>query len=218
MTVAAIEKPRVRVPARSVLLATAGAMPVIQFRGIGAAGKKPEAEDDEAKEKEPVGKKAEDDEAKRAAEDDEEEDDEEDGKPAKKKAKAKRAKADDSTDDEDEEEDPDDDDESDRREAQAGPARAACLRERRRIAAILESPEASANLEFAVRLALTTDLPPKEAIGLLKAAPKAGRLADRMEGYRNLRPGAGEAAAPKGQAAIDALWDTQAKANGIIPR
>ena len=207
MTVAAIEKPRVRVPARSVLLATAGAMPVIQFRGIGAAGKKPEAEDDEAKEKEPVGKKA---------EDDEEEDDEEDGKPAKKKAK--RAKADDSTDDEDEEEDPDDDDESDRREAQAGPARAACLRERRRIAAILEAPEAAANLEFAVRLALTTDLPPKEAIGLLKAAPKAGRLADRMEGYRNLRPGAGEAAAPKGQAAIDALWDTQAKANGIIPR
>jgi hypothetical protein len=218
--------------ARTALFAST-AMPAIQFRGIGraarpsddgAAGKKPEAGDDDMKDgekKDIAGKAADDDEQP-----DDDKDPDPDRKPARKKAKAKRVKADDSTDgDEDEDHDPDDDDDddddkSDRRAARGNtPVRAARLRERGRIAAILESPSAAANLEFAVRLALTTDLPRQEAISLLNAAPKSGgKLADRMDGYRNLRPGTGEAAAPKGQAAIDALWDTQAVANGITRR
>ena len=215
MSIVATEKPRVRVPARSALLASA-AMPTIQFRGIGAAAVKPASEDEDANETE--------EDVTSSAEDEGSADDR--PKPRKKNAAANRADA--STDEGDEdgegdEGDDDDDEESDRREARGStPVRAARLRERGRIAAILESPAAAANLEFAVRLALTTDLPRKEAISLLQAAPKpaagGGRQAERMDDYRSIRPGAGAVAAPKGQAAIDALWDQQAAANGFAPR
>ena len=209
-----VEKPRIRVPARSALLASA-AMPVIQFRGIGAAGKRPAADDDgdedmkESDDKEIVG----------------EDEDTEDGKArkGKKGKKAKARKADDETASEDDDpdddgDDDDNDDEEDRREMRAGsPARAARLRERARIAAILESPAAAANLDFAVTLALTTDLPRNEAIGLLKAAPKAGAksLGAKMEQFGHYRPNAGGVPAPKGQAAIDSLWATLGEANGF---
>lgn len=216
MTTIALEKPRIRVPARSALLASA-AMPTIQFRGIGAAGAKKPVADDEDME----------DDATAA-----ETDPPEDTPPAKKKkATVKKARGDDSTDSGDDEDndpdgdgdDDDNDDESDRREARGNsPARAARLSERGRIAAILESPAAAANLEFAINVALTTDLSRKQAIALLKSAPKpAARtvgLADRMEQYAGQRPGPGGAAKPGGQAAIDALWDNQAVANGYLPR
>lgn len=214
-TIALETKPRVRVPARSALL-TSAAMPMVQFRGIGAAGRQPAADDDDD-----------------MSEQDDQEIVGEDPKPKKKKSKAKKPAADDSTDDDgdddQEDDDPDgdgddddNDDESDRREARGNtPVRAARLRERSRIAAILESPAAKANIDFAVKLALTTDLPRKQAIELLKSAPQAGggnSLSDRMAQYANQRPGAGAVPAPKGQAAVDALWDSQAVANGIMPR
>ncbi|WP_428485963.1 hypothetical protein [Rhodopila sp.] len=229
------ERPRVRVPAgsgpggsiRGGLLA---GLSTIAFRGIGAAAsreqralqatKKPAAEEDEEM------AAAEADEEAAATEPKDPPEDTEDDKPAK-PAKAKTAKGKRKTDDDSKDEDEggegeegDNDDDDDREDMRAGtPSRAMRLRERARVAAILESSAAAANLEFAVRLALTTDLPRLEAIALLEAAPKAagGRLADRMAQYGNLRPGAGAAAAPKGQAAIDALWDAQAMANGFRP-
>lgn len=219
MTALADLKPRVRVAAGRSALLTSAAMPTVQFRGIGAAGKKPAADDDDMRA----------DEEEAAAAKPAEGDDDKGAKKAKKKAK-KTARADEDTDDDasNEDDDPDadgddddNDEESDRREARGNsPMRAARLRERSRIAAILESPAAAANLDYAVKVALTTDLTRSQAISLLNAAPKpaaGGRLADRMADYGAQRPGPGAAPIPKGQAAIDALWDSRAAANGLIP-
>ncbi len=219
-------KPRVRVAAGRSALLTSAAMPTVQFRGIGAAGKKPAAEDEDMTDEER-------EEAERKAEADREE--EEAARKAAEKKKAKKAKKksaakknddpdDDGDDDEDPDADPDDDgdDDSDSEDMKGGKkASHARRREKSRIAAILESPAAAANLEYAVKLALTTDLPRGQAIDLLKAAPKpgasSGRLADRMEQYGAQRPGPGGVPVPKGQAAIDSLWDARAVANGIMP-
>lgn len=215
-------RPRARGPAGRAALLSGTAITSIQFRGIGAAAAKPAADDEDANKPaaddedastdDAAAKKAKDDKAKKA-----------------KKARRARADADDGDPDNDTDPDKDGDDDSDengdddddRDEMQAGSAeRTVRMHERGRIAAILESPAAAANLAFAVQLALTTDLPRSQAVNLLKSAPKAtapGGLGDRMASFGNLRPGAGVAPPPKGQAAIDAAWDARSIAAGIMP-
>lgn len=222
MTALADLKPRVRVAAGRSALLTSAAMPTVQFRGIGAAGKKPAADDDDnmtAEEREEAKKKAEE----QAAEDDAKAKAAEKEKAKKAREKAARERGDTPADpDEDDDNDDEGNDDSDSEDMKGGKKAAhARLRERSRIAAILESPAAAANLDYAVKVALTTDLTRSQAIALLQAAPKpnanGGRLADRMADYGAQRPGPGAAPIPKGQAAIDALWDSRAAANGLIP-
>jgi len=152
--------------------------------GIGSADAK-KAEDEEAKKKkaedEEAAKKAADEEAaKKQAEDEESaENKAEDDEDAKTEASDKDPDGD-GDDDEDEEGDDDDD----RDEMKKGKkARSARLRERARCAAIFADPAAALNTALAAQLAFGTSLPRSEAIAVLKsggAAPKAGRLADRM--------------------------------------
>ena len=209
---------RVRVPAGRAALPGGASISAIQFRGIGAAKDAPAADDDDM---------ADDDTETEAARAESGDDDVKKSRKSKKAKKARGSKDDgdpdrtvdpDNDGDDDEDEAGDDDDDGEDMKAGSS-ARSARMRERGRIAAILESPGAAANLAFAVQLALTTDLPRSQAVALLKNAPKAngGGLHDRMAALQTARPGAGAAPVPKGQAAIDNLWDQRAVAAGIMP-
>ena len=115
----------------------------------------------------------------------------------------------------------DDDGDGDREEMRGKSAKAVRLRERARIAVIMEHPSARANIDAALRLALNTSLPATEACAVLDGMPKAAPgtgLADRMAQFGAQRPGAGAAPAPKGQAAIDQSWDAIAARAGVPRR
>jgi hypothetical protein len=79
-------------------------------------------------------------------------------------------------------------------------ARAARGRERKRIAAILGSPEAKGRAGLAQHLAFDTDLPSSAAVATLKVSPKqsagSGQLAARMSGERNPAVGPGGSLSP----------------------
>jgi len=218
-----VVKPRVRVPA----LMSSTSLSSVAFRGLGAGAKKPAAEDDDDGMKKRDGESDDDFAARRqsAAEEDRQRDGESDAdhKARVKKNRAKRAKgADIEPEDPDDDDDDDDgDDDTDRDDDREASARPIVRRAKARIAAILEHPHAKANLEAALRLALSTSLPRSEACSFLDALPATaagGGLADRMAQFGAQRPGAGGASRPTGQAAIDALLDGQAVAAGIMPR
>lgn len=96
------------------------------------------------------------------------------------------------------EEETDEDEEDDEDKT---PAASAAGTERRRIAAILDAPEAAGREGLARHLALETDMAPKPAIAVLQAAPaasaKGGLLAAAMRGAEHgtvAVPGAGSGA------------------------
>ena len=203
-------RPRIRVAAGSSRLAleASTALSSVQFRGLGARAAA--AEDDESEEDMTSAKTSSDD---------------TDARPAKtkkaRKAKKSGARDEDPDDDDDEEQDDDDDGDGDREEMRGKSAKAVRLRERARIAVIMEHPSARANIDAALRLALNTSLPATEACAVLDGMPKAAPgtgLADRMAQFGAQRPGAGAAPAPKGQAAIDQSWDAIAARAGVPRR
>lgn len=203
-----VERPRVRVTAGSsrAALEASTSLSGVAFRGLGAAAAAADDEDGD-----------EDAAATTAAADD----DADEAKKAGAKKKAKKAKTSRPDPDEDGDDDGGDDDEDedeDREDMKGRGSRAIRLRERARVAAILEHPAAKANLDLALRLALNTFMPRSEARALLDSLPRAAAgtgLADRMAQYGGQRPGAGAPPAPTGQKAIDLSWDAAASRAGL---
>lgn len=91
-------------------------------------------------------------------------------------------------------------------------AAAARRRERARCAAILAHPAASLRADYAGHLAFNTRLSRREAIALLKAAPKAGGgLSGRMADYAGQRAGASNANPGTSPTTIASSWDAAFK-------
>ncbi len=96
-------------------------------------------------------------------------------------------------------------------------ARAAALKERQRIQAILSHQNAAANPGVAMKLAFETSLSVKAAHAVLDGAqaPAKTGLKDRMAGLEAHRPGPGGAPQPTGSAAIQTGWAAVYK--GLTP-
>lgn len=136
------------------------------------------------------------------------------------KAKARKAEGDEDPKAEDTEdpkakaaegdEDPEAEDDEDADPAMEGKAaRAARLKERNRIAAILAHPQAAANPGIAMNLAFKTGLTVAAAHAVLAGGdskPKAAGLHARMAGLEHVRPGPGGPSDRGGPAAIQAGW------------
>ena len=146
------------------------------------------------------GDKPEDEEKRKddAAEDDDEKKDDENKKDSD-------ARADDGEDDDVDAEEGDDDEEPKKKDDDAKKARAA---ERARCAAIFAAPEAAGNVALAAQLAFETDMPSKQAIGILRAAgataPRVRGLNDRMAGVKPIKVGSDDAYDPPANKAEEA--------------
>jgi hypothetical protein len=189
------------------------AMATIAFRGLAPAPPR-RAHGRRASDTPPQGE-GESDEAykkrKQEAEEDKRRDGETDEEWTRRVNKNKRRRAQEKRDERAADDDDDGDDDTDR-EDEASAAALVC-RVKARVGAILGHPNARANLQAALRLALGTSLPRSEACSLLAslpAPPAGGGLADRMAQYGGQRPGAGAVAADPRKTARTA-WDTAMK-------
>jgi hypothetical protein len=226
-------------PALRATTALAGA----RFRGLGAAAAEPETE---ANEPNASAEGGEDDEARKAKEKKAKDDaakvkKAEDAKKAKREQKRKQRNRDagreedddgedgpvDDDDDADGDEDAEGDDDGDEDEMRKGNRkgstgaiiRTARLRERARIAHIMESAAARLNPEAALKIALNTTLGRDRAVDLLESLPATAAAVDttldaRMDRYDGRNAGID---APKLSAAarIDADWDAVASRAAI---
>ncbi len=134
-----------------------------------------------------------------------------DGEGADAKSEKGEGKDDKNDDNDDDEEGDDEGDEEEMRDKSADgkKTRAARMRERSRIASIMQHPNAAAHADFALKMALTSNLGRGSICQMLDAMPSmsAGNtLANRMEAHINRHVGPAPAT-QSGQEKIDASWD-----------